>query len=83
MTHDKYEIEQFAQEIVRTVYELGLLHESSSFKRITISIGYASQSEVKANDYIQLLECADQELYMAKQQGRNKIAEYYSDKNIL
>ena len=70
------ELENIAGEIVRTIYELGLPHESSSFKRITISVGYACQSDVRAEDYIRLLDCADKALYCAKQHGRNKIAGY-------
>lgn len=72
------ELEAIAQGIVDAIYVLGLPHERSDFKRITISVGYASQSDVDAEDYIQLLACADEALYCAKQQGRNKIAGYQS-----
>lgn len=72
--HRPEEIHAVAQEIVETIYALGLPHESSAFKRITISVGYASQPDVKAEDYMQLLERADEALYRAKQQGRNKIS---------
>ncbi len=70
------ELDEIAAGIVNTVYQLGLPHESSAFKRITISVGYAVRSDAGAKDYIQLLECADKALYQAKQQGRNKIARY-------
>lgn len=76
--HGRDELEEIAGEIVRTVYELGLPHESSSFRRITISVGYACQADAGAGDYIKLLECADKALYLAKQQGRNQIAGYGS-----
>ena len=71
---DLGELETAAHEIVRCVYELGLPHESSSFKRITISVGYAGREESGAKTYIELLECADRALYSAKNQGRNKVA---------
>lgn len=74
--HSGEELEDIAGGIVRTIYELELPHESSSFKRITISVGYASQADALAEDYIKLLECADKALYRAKQQGRNQIAAY-------
>lgn len=74
----KEELEKIAEGIVDTIYKLGLPHESSAFKRITISVGYAIQEDAKAEDYVQLLECADKALYQAKQQGRNKIAGFMS-----
>lgn len=73
------ELEAIAQGIVDAIYVLGLPHESSDFKRITISVGYASQSDINAEDYIQLLACADEALYQAKRQGRNKIAGYHRE----
>ena len=72
----KEKLEEIAGEITKTIYDLGLPHESSSFKRITISVGYACQRNAAAKDYIQLLECADRALYEAKNQGRNKISGY-------
>ncbi len=74
-------LDQVAREIVSAIYDLSLPHESSSFKRITISVGYACQENVKAGDYVQLLECADKALYRAKQQGRNKISGYTQREN--
>ena len=73
------ELEAIAQGIVDAIYVLGLPHESSDFRRITISVGYASQSDINAEDYIQLLACADEALYQAKRQGRNKIAGYHRE----
>ena len=73
---DFEQLREIAGEITKTIYDLGLPHESSSFKRITISVGYACQRNAAAKDYIQLLECADRALYEAKNQGRNKISGY-------
>lgn len=74
--HCQEELEKIAQRIVDTIYRLGLPHESSVYKRITISVGYAAREAAGADTYIQLLECADKALYLAKSQGRNKIAGY-------
>lgn len=74
--HRREELEKIADGIVHTVYEMGLPHEGSSFKRITISVGFASRSDTGDGDPLELLEMADQALYAAKQQGRNKISGY-------
>ena len=65
-----------------TMIQRGTLREttawSASGRRLgsTISVGYACQADVEAEDYIRLLDCTDKALYCAKQHGRNKIADY-------
>lgn len=41
--------------------------------RLTASMGVAAMSEVNSQDINVLVNCADEKLYQAKKEGRNRI----------
>src|SRR5690606_4616566 len=55
-----------AQSIRRAVVGLGIEHERSSSKIVTVSIGVAAASPDQGDDAMRLLEAADAALYKAK-----------------
>ncbi|MGI1945073.1 diguanylate cyclase [Shewanella glacialipiscicola] len=66
--------EHIAQNIVDTVQALHLEHLDSSFNEVTISAGVASIQPQNDVTWQTLIEAADQQLYLAKQNGRNQIS---------
>ncbi|NND59469.1 MAG: diguanylate cyclase, partial [Gammaproteobacteria bacterium] len=67
-----------AERILRSVQALAIEHKSSSFGIVTISAGLATampgaDGVVPGN--LQLLDAADQSLYQAKGQGRNRLGQ--------
>lgn len=64
---------QIAQRIKETIQDLSLPHPDSGHKIVTVSIGCASNSEIKDNTK-NLVKLADEHLYAAKRGGRNCIA---------
>ncbi|MGI2189081.1 diguanylate cyclase [Shewanella oncorhynchi] len=63
-----------AQNIVIAVQALHLEHVDSSFKEVTISAGVSSVIPRQDLTWQSLIETADQQLYLAKERGRNQIA---------
>jgi diguanylate cyclase (GGDEF)-like protein len=67
------EVQAVAERIMQSVAALGLPHERSPlFKRVTLSIGYATASATDAATPAALLRSADTALYRAKSDGRNR-----------
>ncbi len=64
-------------EMVRTtVQSLAILHATSNHQTVTVSVGVASLRPNDALEPNDLLEAADASLYVAKRQGRNRVAEH-------
>ncbi|MEM6185334.1 diguanylate cyclase [Shewanella vaxholmensis] len=63
-----------AKNIVNAVQALHLEHVDSSFKEVTISAGVSSVIPRQDLTWQSLIETADQQLYLAKERGRNQIA---------
>lgn len=64
---------QQAENICQAIFELKLPHADSPFGYITASIGVASLLPDEQTSAEQLLRIADQALYHAKYQGRNRV----------
>lgn len=64
---------QQAENICQAIFELKLPHADSPFGYITASIGVASLLPDEETTAEQLLRIADQALYHAKYQGRNRV----------
>ena len=62
-----------AQNIVNAVQALHLEHLESSFQEVTISAGVASVLPKSDLTWQTLIETADQQLYLAKENGRNQV----------
>jgi diguanylate cyclase (GGDEF)-like protein len=60
-----------AENIIKSIYKLGIAHEYSPSKYLTASAGIATQHNATAQTDILLL--ADNNLYTAKSSGRNKV----------
>jgi diguanylate cyclase (GGDEF)-like protein len=69
-----------AERLIKAVENLGIIHEYSSLNKVvTLSIGAASS--VSADNARKLFELADQNLYRAKQQGRNRVVAIQGDQS--
>lgn len=62
-----------AEQMRRTVEELGLPHPGSPYGRITASFGVASAVAMPETDPQNLVGAADLDLYKAKHAGRNRV----------
>lgn len=60
------EVDEICKSIVNGVAKLNLKHEKSPFGHVTISAGYATKKLNHLSNSIQLLNSADEALYMAK-----------------
>jgi diguanylate cyclase (GGDEF)-like protein len=63
-----------AEKIRLAISELAIEHAGSEYGRVTASIGSASWTPDHDIDVTQLIRAADQALYDAKAQGRNRVA---------
>ncbi|GEA13664.1 diguanylate cyclase [Alteromonas sp. KUL49] len=70
---------EVAQRLSNTVYELNLAHDLSSFGRVTISGGVATRLPKQDVSIDAILQLADQNLYQAKSQGRNRVFSLAND----
>ncbi len=63
-----------AERLLAAVSDLNIPHETSPVApRVTVSIGYCTASSVSGHSWEQLIDCADRNLYRAKQAGRNRV----------
>ena len=65
---------EVAEEIRCAVADLALPHPASPHGVQTVSLGVAVRVPVNGQDSIDLMRCADQALYSAKDSGRNQVA---------
>lgn len=65
---------ELAESILASVRRLAIPHEFSPFgKRLTISIGGATQIPLDSTNQLDLFKAADLKLYEAKSKGRNRV----------
>lgn len=70
---DQAGLPKLAQDICQKVWDLNISHPLSSYGRVTVSVGGAA---IIPNESIlpqELIDLADQRLYQAKKDGRNRI----------
>ncbi|MBN2866228.1 MAG: GGDEF domain-containing protein [Thiotrichales bacterium] len=65
--------QQIAQKILEAVQNLNIAHQKSTVSEVlTISVGSCTFVPTQAMQSSELFQCADQQLYLAKQSGRNQ-----------
>ena len=62
-----------AEKIRSEIEGLSILHEGSSYNKVTVSMGVSTLLEGMIVSHAQLFDKADKALYKAKKTGRNKI----------
>ncbi|VAW64080.1 hypothetical protein MNBD_GAMMA08-1969 [hydrothermal vent metagenome] len=67
---------KLAQVICDAISNLQLTHAESEHGVVTISLGIYSDAPEKTHDSAFMLKHADEELYKAKESGRNKVQLY-------
>lgn len=72
-----------AERIRAAVHELAIPHLGSSWRFITVSIGYATLTPAHGNSQSELVKMADAALYQAKHAGRNRIETIGSVRALL
>lgn len=60
----------------KAVFDLNISYDESPYRRVTISIGISEVINHNFNGYEQLISFADEALYYAKDNGRNKIVSH-------
>ncbi len=66
--------QEIAEALRRRVESLGIAHSGSpAGSRITISVGISTRTPPQTDDYVNLMQSADQALYRAKESGRNGV----------
>lgn len=68
------QLKQTAELLRQCIYSLDILHELSSHRKVSISIGVALAESEGEHSELLLLQTADKELYKAKGNGRNCIS---------
>ena len=66
---------KYANNLLKSIYDLNISHDGSSFKRVTASIGMVHSINHDKKFSYNLLNLADKALYKAKEHGRNQIVE--------
>jgi diguanylate cyclase (GGDEF)-like protein len=74
---------EIAETVRATVQNLAILHATSNYQTVTVSVGVASLRPNEALHPNDLLEAADASLYVAKRQGRNRVAEHGLGQTIV
>lgn len=64
---------RMAWNVCKALEALALPHQTSLFGCVTISVGVAAMVPAKGDTPDILVKCADQALYLAKAQGRNRV----------
>ncbi len=65
---------RMAERLRAAVEALGLAHPAAPTGRVTVSVGWASHTAETPVDFDALITRADQALYQAKRDGRNRVA---------
>ena len=71
--------EQVAEKIRSGIADLKMIHEASAvqgFDYVSVSVGVATETDVNQSEVKTLIRKADQALYRAKAQGRNRVFVY-------
>lgn len=71
---DIEQLKRTAELLRQCIYDLDIIHEYSSHKKVSISVGVALVDSKKEYSEHSLLQTADKELYKAKGKGRNCIS---------
>lgn len=69
-----HHVAQFAESVKAAIEALAIPHTESSFGMVTVSVGVATAMSTKEGSPLALLKEADDMLYVAKHQGRNRVA---------
>lgn len=78
---DLVSLEKLSDKIRKSIADLIIYHDEEKTLSCTISVGAAMEPEVEALE--DLIKCADQALYQAKEQGRNKTIIYNSSDFVI
>ncbi|QIB68522.1 GGDEF domain-containing protein [Aminipila butyrica] len=70
------ELRAICGELLETIQSLQIPFAESPLGIITVSIGFAEAKACQASNYKALIDMADQALYKAKEQGRNRVEGY-------
>ena len=67
---------EIGERVRAAVQDLAIPHATSNYQTVTVSVGVASLRPNEALNPNDLLEAADVSLYVAKRNGRNRVAEH-------
>ncbi len=68
--------QRIVEKVLKAVFDTGIEHSSSPFGRVTVSIGLAANTRRRIIDAHHFIQIADQALYKAKENGRNRVVVY-------